>query len=237
MVWRKQFRRVDGHLQLRTLHAALERRVATEDVLGNRHHDRRRGAAIAAGDPMPVFGEWASRRLPSASTRASRSRRSSSSAAWAATRTCVNAMDASSTARARISSASRSANRKVRGARPETAPAIDGNRTLGHSRGRLRPRHPVATATVRIASNTAAATASRMASEASLRRLRVEAGTNKPIAATPSATRTKAPFWPVGPRTRHILLNTASLHNSFRSWPTHHDNRANHVTIRINQMA
>jgi hypothetical protein len=29
----------------------------------------------------------------------------------------------------------------------------------------------------------------------------------------------------------------APLQNSFGSWPTHHDNRANFVTIRINQMA
>jgi putative transposase len=35
----KQFRRVNGHLHLRTLRAALERHVATENVIRNRHND------------------------------------------------------------------------------------------------------------------------------------------------------------------------------------------------------
>ena len=35
----KQFRRVNGHLHLRTLRAALERHVATENVVANRHND------------------------------------------------------------------------------------------------------------------------------------------------------------------------------------------------------
>jgi putative transposase len=35
----KQFRRVNGHLHLRTLRAALERHVATENVVTNRHND------------------------------------------------------------------------------------------------------------------------------------------------------------------------------------------------------
>jgi putative transposase len=35
----KQFRRVNGHLHLRTLRAALERHVATESVVSNRHND------------------------------------------------------------------------------------------------------------------------------------------------------------------------------------------------------
>ena len=35
----KQFRRVNGHLHLRTLRAALERHVATENVDANRHND------------------------------------------------------------------------------------------------------------------------------------------------------------------------------------------------------
>jgi putative transposase len=35
----KQFRRVNGHLHLRTLRAALERHVATENLAANRHND------------------------------------------------------------------------------------------------------------------------------------------------------------------------------------------------------
>jgi transposase-like protein len=35
----KQFRRVNGHLHLRTLRAALERQVATENIVANRHND------------------------------------------------------------------------------------------------------------------------------------------------------------------------------------------------------
>jgi len=35
----KQFRRVNGHLHLRTLRAALERHVATENAVTNRHND------------------------------------------------------------------------------------------------------------------------------------------------------------------------------------------------------
>jgi putative transposase len=35
----KQFRRVNGHLHLRTLRTALERHVATENVVANRHND------------------------------------------------------------------------------------------------------------------------------------------------------------------------------------------------------
>jgi putative transposase len=35
----KQFRRVNGHLHLRTLRTALERHVATENVVTNRHND------------------------------------------------------------------------------------------------------------------------------------------------------------------------------------------------------
>jgi putative transposase len=35
----KQFRRVNGHLHLRALRAALERHVATENVVTNRHND------------------------------------------------------------------------------------------------------------------------------------------------------------------------------------------------------
>ena len=34
----KQFRRVNGHLHLRTLRAALERHVATENLIANRHN-------------------------------------------------------------------------------------------------------------------------------------------------------------------------------------------------------
>src|SRR5690349_22220800 len=44
---------------------------------------------------------------------------------------------------------------------PETRTSHGWESTLRSSHGRLRPRHAVATATVRIASNTAAATASR----------------------------------------------------------------------------
>src|SRR4051812_2528022 len=108
----------------------------------------------------------------------------------------------------------------------------------GDSHGRLRLRQAVATATVSIVSNTPAAAASRMASKASLRRLRVEAGTNKPIAAIPSATRTAAPLWPVGPRTRHTVVNTAPFQNSFGSgWPAHYDNPTSFLIVRINQTA
>jgi hypothetical protein len=35
----KQFRRVNGHLHLRTVRAALERHVATENVVANRNND------------------------------------------------------------------------------------------------------------------------------------------------------------------------------------------------------
>jgi hypothetical protein len=35
----KQFRRVNGHLHRRTLRAALERHVATENAVTNRHND------------------------------------------------------------------------------------------------------------------------------------------------------------------------------------------------------
>jgi len=35
----RQFRPVNGHLHLRTLRAALERHVATEDVVANRNND------------------------------------------------------------------------------------------------------------------------------------------------------------------------------------------------------
>jgi putative transposase len=35
----KQFRRVNGHLHLRTLRGALDRHVATENFVANRHND------------------------------------------------------------------------------------------------------------------------------------------------------------------------------------------------------